>query len=77
MAWWGADSALLGVYDLDLGRARAIELHPDDPSRSILRPHVAGDLLVWLDVDGRRLDRSELRYAFLPPPGADRGGDGD
>jgi hypothetical protein len=40
----------------------------------VLRPHVAGDLLVWLHVDGEGgpASHAELRYAFLPPVRAPR-----
>jgi hypothetical protein len=65
VAWRGADSFALGVYDHLLDEARIIERSGNDTS--LLRPHVAWDLLVWMRVVGSGSDnRAELRYAFLP-----------
>lgn len=65
VAWHGADSFALGVYDHLLDEARVIERSGNDTS--LLRPHLAWDLLVWMRVVGSGSDnRAELRYAFLP-----------
>lgn len=65
VAWRGADSFALGVYDHLLDEARVIERSGNDTS--LLRPHLAWDLLVWMRVVGSGSDnRAELRYAFLP-----------
>lgn len=65
VAWRGADSFSLGVYDHLLGEPRVIERSGNDIS--LLRPQVASDLLVWMRVVGSGADnRAELRYAFLP-----------
>ena len=68
VAWWGADSFRLNVYDLVRDEPRIVDTNSGASQESELRPHIAGDLLVWrhvraFDEDG--LD--ELRYAFLPP----------
>lgn len=66
-AWWGSDSFQLGVYDLVLGGPRLLARHGIDSQENELRPHIAGDLLVWMHVDSNADDRrGELRYAFLP-----------
>jgi hypothetical protein len=68
VAWYGADSFALGVYDHLLDEARVIERSGNDTS--LLRPHLAWDLLVWMRVVGSGADnRAELRYAFLPGAG--------
>jgi hypothetical protein len=68
-AWWGADSFQLGVYDLVRDEPQLLARHSIASQISELRPHIAGDLLVWVQVvlDGGD-ERSELRYAFLPGP---------
>ena len=68
VAWHGADSFVLGVHDHLLDEARVIERSGNDIS--LLRPHLAWDLLVWMRVVGSGPDnRAELRYAFLPGSG--------
>jgi hypothetical protein len=68
VAWHGADSFALGVYDHLLEEARVIERSGNDVS--LLRPHLAWDLLVWMRVVGSGAgNRAELRYAFLPGVG--------
>ncbi|HSI99435.1 MAG TPA: hypothetical protein VLA59_03515 [Patescibacteria group bacterium] len=68
VAWHGADSFALGVYDHLLDEPRIVERSGNDVS--LLRPHLAGDLLVWMRVVGSGPDnRAELRYAFLPGAG--------
>ena len=65
VAWHGADSFSLGVHDHLLDEPRVIERSGNDIS--LLRPHLAWDLLVWMRVVGSGPDnRAELRYAFLP-----------
>jgi len=68
VAWWGADSFRLGVYDLLMDEPRLVAANSLESQGSEFRPHLAGDLLVWrhvvaFDPD----DPGELRYAFLPP----------
>jgi hypothetical protein len=66
-AWWGADSFQLGVYDLVLDEPQLLFRRPIASHESALRPHVAGDLLVWMHVDAEADgERGELRYAYLP-----------
>lgn len=73
VAWWGADAFSFGVFDLVRDRARLIASYPSKSETNVLRPHIAGDLLVWLYVEGAGPDASsELRYAFLPNATADR-----
>ena len=50
-AWWGADSFQLGVYDLVLDEPQLLFRNSTASQESALRPHIAGDLLVWLHVD--------------------------
>lgn len=68
VAWWGADSTQFGVYDLVRGAPRLIERHASDGDISILRPHIAGDLLVWVEVDRSKPDgeNAVLRYSYMP-----------
>ena len=74
VAWWGRDAFAFGIYDLERGQARLIEIYPGESGDNVLRPHVADSLLVWLFVDASDPDaaRSELRYTFLPMAGGDR-----
>jgi hypothetical protein len=68
-AWWGADSFQLGVYDLVLDEPQLLFRNSTASQESALRPHIAGDLLVWMHVDvDAGTERGELRYAFLPAP---------
>lgn len=78
LAAWGADSTALGVYDLDLDTTRLIDRLASDGDEHMLRPHISGDLLVWTHaiVDGLgNGPPPQIRYAFLPPAGSDRGRD--
>ncbi|MDQ2674401.1 MAG: hypothetical protein M3Y40_07070, partial [Chloroflexota bacterium] len=69
LAYWGADSFQLSVYDLVRDEARLITRHTTASQESDIRPHVAWDLLVWLHVDtDNPAEESELRWAFLPGP---------
>ena len=68
VAWWGADSFRLNVYDLVRDEPRLVDTNSAASQESEFRPHLAGDLLVWRHIrvfDEESLD--ELRYAFLPP----------
>ena len=66
-AWWGADSFQLGVYDLVLDEPQLLVRRPTASHESALRPHIAGDLLVWMHVDVEADgEHGELHYAFLP-----------
>lgn len=68
LTWWGAESNVLGVYDLGHDEPRIIERYAGDGNEFIMRPHVAGDLLVWMYVvqDEAGDATGELRYAWLP-----------
>jgi len=74
VAMWGADSSTFAVRDLELGANRLIARF-DNQVDAIMRPHLAGDLLVWLHLrtdgpgDG---PRAPIEYAWLPEPGSDR-----
>ncbi|HEX7197567.1 MAG TPA: hypothetical protein VF364_12135 [Candidatus Limnocylindria bacterium] len=75
VAMWAADSFTFAVHDLDRSASRTIVSY-DNGVDSIMRPHLAGDLLVWLHSrSGSSEDgtRSPLEFAWLPEPGADRG----
>lgn len=75
VAMWGADSFTFAVHDLERGASRTIRSY-DNGIDSIMRPHLAGDLLVWLHAQTDGLGSgppSPLEYAWLPEPGADRG----
>ena len=69
LAWWGADAFAFGIYDLRDDKASTIVRYPTASQENVLRPYVAGDLLVWLhvDTDAPGGPTSELRYAVLPP----------
>jgi hypothetical protein len=74
IAAWGATSGAFGVYDLDLRATRLIDQAARGEEIAFLRPHIHGDLLVWLQVEGigERAKPLEIRYAFMPPAGSDR-----
>ena len=73
IAWWGANAFEFGVYDLVEERPRLMERHAAGSQTNVLRPHIAGDLLAWLHVEGEGPgSRAELRYAFMPPVRAPR-----
>lgn len=73
-AWWGADSFAFGVYDLVRRESRLIQRLPADSDTSVLRPHLSGDLLAWLEVTGSSgRSTARLRYAVLPTAAAERG----
>jgi hypothetical protein len=69
VAWRANDSFTFGVYDLLEQRTRVIEQHTAEAPVDILRPHIAGDLLVWMHVEdaARPGSHAELRYAIMPP----------
>ena len=68
LAWWNSDAFDFVVYDLLEQRPRVIERYAADSRANVLRPHVAGNLLVWLYVVGEGPgSEAELRWAFLPP----------
>ena len=67
VAWWAADAFEFVVYDMLEGRPRVIQSYTGASSTNVLRPHVSGDLVVWLHVVGEGPGSyAELRYAFLP-----------
>lgn len=73
-AWRGADSFAFGVYDHVLDEPRLIERNPPGSDTGVLRPHILGDLLVWMRVIGSDADATaELRYAWLPDAAELRG----
>jgi hypothetical protein len=72
----GSDSFVFTVHDMERRRSETLARYATGSGENVLRPHVAGDLLVWLHatVDGPAdAAPPELRYAFLPVAGADRG----
>lgn len=75
VAMWGADSSTFAVHDLERGASRLIATY-DSGIDSIMRPNLAGDLLVWLHLRTDGLGNgppAPIEYAWLPEPGADRG----
>jgi hypothetical protein len=75
LAAWGSDAFSFAVYDLDRGVSRGIARYDPTTNQSVFRPHVAGDLLVWLYTtvgDTPVAGETELRYAFLPGAGTGR-----
>ncbi len=75
VAMWAADSFTFAVHDIERNASRTIVSY-DNGVDSIMRPHLAGDLLVWLHSRRDPLGDgppSPLEYAWLPEPGADRG----
>ena len=75
VAMWGADASTFAVHDLERGASRLISSY-DNEVDAIRRPHLAGDLLVWLHTRTDGLGNgppAPLEYAWLPEPGADRG----
>jgi hypothetical protein len=75
LAAWGSDAFSFAAYDLDLEVSRGIARYDPTTHQSVFRPHVAGDLLVWLYTtvgDTAAPGRTELRYAFLPGAGTER-----
>ena len=67
VAWWAADAFKFVVYDILEDRARVVETHTTASATNVLRPHISGDLLVWLHVVGEGPDSdAELRYGLLP-----------
>ncbi|MGH2446023.1 MAG: hypothetical protein ACRDGD_08295 [Candidatus Limnocylindria bacterium] len=74
VAMWGADSSSFAVHDLERGVSRLIVQY-DNQVDTITRPHLAGDLLVWLHAQDDGLGNgppAPLEYAWLPEPGSDR-----
>lgn len=75
VAMWGADSFQFAVHDLERGASRLIAKY-DNQIDTIVRPHLAGDLLVWLHPQTDGLGNgppAAIEYAYLPEPGGDRG----
>lgn len=68
LAWRGADSFKFGVYDMLRGQARLIESYSTESQANVLRPHIRGDLMVWMYVEtpGGGPEYDELRWAFMP-----------
>jgi hypothetical protein len=70
VTWWGSETNALVVFDLVRGHAWTVDRHAADGNRGFARPHIAGDLLVWLAVESDPIaghSETELRYAFMPP----------
>lgn len=66
--WWVERLDRLTVWDGSAGEPRDIAAY-DDPDRRIHRQHVAGSLIVWLEVDDSgSVPSNVLRYALLPGP---------
>ena len=74
VAWWGVTDRAFGVYDLDLGATRLIDRWSAATNVRIIRPHVSGDLLVWMQaaVAGPADDApAQIWFAMLPRPRSD------
>lgn len=75
IAAWGADAFTFTIHDLELDRSRIIALYEPETNESVMRPHISGDLLVWLYSTQDGLGNGppgEIRYAFLPGAGSNR-----
>lgn len=75
LAAWGADTSVFSVHDLERRGSRLVVTVEDD-SESIVRAHVAGELLVWMrreEREGGSSPPAPLEWAWLPVPGSDRG----
>jgi hypothetical protein len=75
VAAWGSDAFSFAVYDVDRETSRVIARYDHETNQSVFRPHVEGNLLVWLYTtvgDTTDPGRTELRYAYLPGAGDDR-----
>jgi hypothetical protein len=73
VAMWGADAATFSVHDLERGASRLIAAY-DNGVDTVRRPHLAGDLLVWLHVQDDGLGNgpaAPLEYAWMPERGRD------
>lgn len=77
VAAWGADASTFTLHDLERRSSRLV-MRFEDGTESIVRPHVAGELVVWM----RREEHHDgstppapLEWAWLPVPGSDRGSD--
>ena len=73
VAMWGADPSTFSVHDLERGASRLIATY-DNGVDTIGRPHLAGDLLVWLHAQDDGLGNgppAPLEYAWMPERGAD------
>ncbi len=73
IAMWGSDASVFTIHDLARGASRLIARYDDD-AHAITRPHLAGDLLVWLHADPGDPGGlpGAIEYAWLPEPGSDR-----
>ena len=74
VAMWGADASIFTVHDLERGASRTIATF-ENQTDTIRRPHLAGDLLVWLHARTNGLGDGPLapiEFAWLPEPGSDR-----
>ncbi len=73
VAAWGANTSVFTVHDLHSGRSRLVARY-DNLVDSIVRPHLAGDLLVWLhrtEAGAGVSPPAPLEYAWLPERGRD------
>ena len=71
----GSDSFTFTIHDLDLEMSRFLARYEPETHQGVFRPHIAGDLLVWLYStvgDTPVPGHTEIRYAFLPGAGTDR-----
>lgn len=74
VATWGADSSVFTVHDLER-RASRLVVQYEDQTEGVARPHLAGDLLVWMhrqEADTGDTPPAPLEWAWLPEPGSDR-----
>ncbi len=75
VAAWGTDVTAIFVHDLESRLSRRVEQVDRLAADILVRPHVSGDLLVWIhgiaDETGEQDAPSTIRWAWLPEPGSD------
>lgn len=75
IAAWATDTTALFVHDLESRLSRRVEQFEPLAADLLVRPHLSGDLLVWIhgiaDETGEQEAPSTIRWAWLPEPGSD------
>lgn len=68
IAWSAAQASTFVVYDHWRGHPSLVQRFTAESYGNVLRPHVEGDLMVWLYTDTLRPggETSELRWAWMP-----------
>lgn len=76
VAAWGFDSTAFAVHDLEQDTSRSIVRYDPSGTDSIVRPHVAGNMIVAIhgvsNPDGTQAGPLELWWARLPEPREER-----